>query len=444
MENNKNYFISKPNINNNKIGTKICKFCNQLFVPNANNQVICGACELTVTCNDCKEKKIFKLNKTNHRMYYKCKTGNDIILKYKNYLCIKCKNKILVKAKCIECKNIFYKKFSVRNKYCPICYDKLFIITYTCNQCGKKYKTKIDNRYKNHFCCAHCLGVYNGNLQTTLPYFKNMHKIIFCEECKKDTPHFNSSCTICHNKKINHEEFCIECKKITSHAGNLCLTCNGKKLNIAIECKIHGHQSHSFNGMCILCHNDKLNNKSEENFNIPIECKIHGHQNHSLLINKKHVCIECKKDKYDISYFIDKVKDELNVIGKIILTMRTKDNRWDNRIIFEKELTNNINWFVFAKITTNNLIAVVGKSGSRNVLNSKSDVSFNNRTLTSKLLIENNLEYNKYIIIIWNNKEWSEQDALNWETKIGDCLLKNFGIINSNSHKNNVINGGIK
>lgn len=50
-------------------------------------------------------------------------------------------------------------------------------------------------------------------------------------------------------------------------------------------------------------------------------------------------------------------------------------NRWNKRYLFEKELAENVGWFVYVKFDENGKPMVVGKSGSSRV-NSRSDVSF--------------------------------------------------------------------
>ena len=341
--------------------------------------------------------------------------------------------------KCIICGSIFEHG---RNTICGCCK-----IHFTCHKCKKNNETIIN--YK-HIQIKYIKKIIELSKNNTINNFNKLcsracsaksqldklNHIKWCNNCNKETMHAGDMCTICNMNKMKHITWCNKCNKDTKHSGTMCLICHVNKLNVPIKCNIHGHQKYSIGGSCILCHNEELNNKSKNIFETSIICEKHGKQFNSILIKNKNCCIECEKDKYKNSnIFINEVENKLKIKGEIFHTLRTDKDIWENKFLFEDLLIkNDINWFVFAKITINNIIAVIGKTGSKNVI-IKSDIFFDNSNLTGKILLKANLKYNKDIIIIWNNKNWNEKDVLNWETKIGDCLLNKFGILNSNSHR---------
>ena len=180
-----------------------------------------------------------------------------------------------------------------------------------------------------------------------------------------------------------------------------------------------------------------ISEKGREIAHKNIDCIIHGHQEYSIDKGNGPRCIKCMiEENFKMNDFISYIKEKLNIDGKIIPTFRISDEKYIGKAIFEKYLIKiKINWFVYAKITLEGIISVIGKSGSLNVNKIGSDLCFKNNSLTSKLIIQANLHQNKDFIIIWDNPNWNEKDSLNYETKIGDALLKQFSIINMYSHR---------
>lgn len=146
----------------------------------------------------------------------------------------------------------------------------------------------------------------------------------------------------------------------------------------------------------------------------------------------------------EINHFIEKLKSldifqskymgkigsyDLNDIVKLYPTFRSQESEtWENgsKSAFEQSLVDaDIHWFTYIKfyIDRNDNIhpLVVGKSGSLNVNNNGSDVSFStdiNDGPARKFLNDENLQWDKTQILIIKAK--SERQALFYEWKIAD------------------------
>lgn len=167
--------------------------------------------------------------------------------------------------------------------------------------------------------------------------------------------------------------------------------------------------------------------------------------------NKQYVHWEDYKDKFnrkrltkDLESFINSLKSldifqpkqmgpketyNIDDIIKIYPTFRTQEsNTWEgSRGAFEQYLIDNkVNWFTYIKFyidpKTNNIRPlVVGKSGSLNVNNSGSDISFStdiNDGPSRKFLYDINSSWDKTRILIIKAK--SERQALYYEYKISN------------------------
>ena len=137
--------------------------------------------------------------------------------------------------------------------------------------------------------------------------------------------------------------------------------------------------------------------------------------------------------------FIEKYKNftiqDLPNEFKTIPTFRKQENEdWSGtKVAFEQSLVDiGINWFIYIKFYIDknngtNIPLVIGKTGSMNVNDRDSDISFSINIKDGparRFLYEENLEWNKEVIAVLPCK--SEQDAYEKE-KFYQSKLKLFG-----------------
>lgn len=259
------------------------------------------------------------------------------------------------------------------------------------------------------------IGIFRNDI-------RNNHKPGNCVKCGKFCEHRNAfgigiECD-CLNKQLIKEKepkFCEKCQKVTPHNGNACLVCHPESKCIGISSfKTENN---------ILYYYDK----STKSY-IPWE-------DYKNKFNRKRLT-------KDLESFINSLKSldifqpkqmgpvgsyDLNDVIQVVPTFRTQDSKnWEGaRIAFEQYLIDNkIDWFTYIKlyIKNNNIRPlVVGKSGSLNVNNSGSDISFStdiNDGPARRFLYDINASWDKTRILIIKAK--SEQQALYYEYKISN------------------------
>lgn len=193
-----------------------------------------------------------------------------------------------------------------------------------------------------------------------------------------------------------------------------------------IWCKrIHTNDSYFCSEKCEMLYNkEKFQSFKHNN-----RCEKHKHGKKSYKLTYKNQCWECyKKEFKEMKIPFLRRSFSLKLHGfKTIPTFRTSKDNWNgDKVAFEQYLVdNNVDWFVYIKFYVNpkgfiNPI-VVGKSGSRNVNASGSDLNFSTDVkdgLARRLIKESNSEWHYDHIMI--KKVKNERVAYKLETKIAN------------------------
>ena len=353
----------------------ICKNCNSEFASYGSSTYYCNDCTKEIVCADCGTDLYSRCLKTDDRKYY-CKKCSYFHRKFE----VICKN----------CNSSFIARGNKIN-YCNDCREELnFKNSHTCSMCGKFNENLTRDQNGRGYECG-CHDKWNkehwetiNSLDKMQEIRKNNAKLLLNSKAFK--MHIKE-----HNKNMVRKNFCNKCNEETLHRGNVCTVCSPKALGFIPK---------------FIC------------------------KNGILFYLDKSIGSYIPWEEYKAKFSTFNINFELPKGFKIYPTFLTQDSKHENvGGAFEQSLIDEgICWFVYIKFDENNKPLVVGKSGSKLVNISGSDVNFSMKTKdgTSKIFLqENNLNWCKTQIAICPCE--TEQEALELEGKI----LKNYNLFGS-------------
>lgn len=250
-----------------------------------------------------------------------------------------------------------------------------------------------------------------------------------------------------------HLEFCDKCNKITKHFGIMCHPCHVRECinipNFEIRNNVLFYKNMEWNYFCQLLDSGELNPDDypgiEKRLGVWTYNSVEPIYDEPILFNKDFILRDnvlfyknIPWEEYKLSFIVkpqpsvEQLSKELN--GFIQPTFRSQESLyWENRSAFEKDLIDkNIGWFVYIKFYIDKLNKeskplVVGKTGTKLVSNSNTDISFDYEKYSDRhrrpariFLKETNTDWDKtYILIIKCN---TELKALKLEKEIGESF----------------------
>lgn len=398
------------------------------------NKVYCPIC-----------KKEMKWNKTLQKYNYNCQCYGNKRFKYTLRWCNNCNAfrrfyNNLKESKCVyEANNNWRKENPELSRR---------IASNGAKALAKKNKENFSKEDWLNWTKKSC----NSETANKSPESKKLNSgIKWCNKCQKETPHINNTCMKCHpssgtGRKIG-AEYAINMYKLGVGSNNWRKFDNNIECNN--DCKNFNDCNHKIDlknkwGWCKTAPN--INLTVHPNFITKDDILYYYDKSISDYIPWEDYKLKFSRMRstYEIDNFIKKVKNldifkpkqmgpadsyNINEIVQLVPTFRTQDSEnWTRaKEAFEKRLLElNINWFTYIKFyidpkTKNIRPLVIGKSGSKFVNSSGSDLSFStdiNDGPARQFLYDIGSSWDKTQVLIIKAK--SEQQALFYEWKISD------------------------